>query len=60
MLSSLRNIFKVPDLRNKVLFTILMIVLYRFGAHLPGARASTPARSRRCAARPTRAACSAS
>ena len=35
MLSSLRNIFKVPDLRNKVLFTILMIVLYRFGAHLP-------------------------
>ena len=35
MLSSLRNIFKVPDLRNKVLFTILIIVLYRFGAHLP-------------------------
>jgi preprotein translocase subunit SecY len=35
VLSSLRNIFKVPDLRNKVLFTILMIVLYRFGAHLP-------------------------
>ena len=35
MLSSLRNIFKVPDLRNKVLFTILMIVIYRFGAHLP-------------------------
>jgi preprotein translocase subunit SecY len=35
VLSSLRNIFKVPDLRNKVLFTILMIVLYRLGAHLP-------------------------
>jgi preprotein translocase subunit SecY len=35
VLSSLRNIFKVPDLRNKVLFTILIIVLYRFGAHLP-------------------------
>jgi preprotein translocase subunit SecY len=35
VLSSLRNIFKVPDLRNKVLFTIFMIVLYRLGAHLP-------------------------
>lgn len=35
MLSSLKNIFKVPDLRNKVLFTLLMIVLYRFGAHIP-------------------------
>ena len=35
VLSSLQNIFKVPDLRNKVLFTLLMIVLYRFGAHMP-------------------------
>ena len=35
MLANLKNIFKVPDLRNKVLFTIMMIVLYRFGAHLP-------------------------
>ena len=29
------ELFKVPDLRNKVLFTLLMIVLYRLGAHLP-------------------------
>ncbi len=35
MLSSLKNIFKVPDLRNKVLFTLLMLVLYRLGASLP-------------------------
>ena len=35
MLSSLRNIFKVPDLRNKVLFTLLILVLYRFGAYIP-------------------------
>jgi len=34
-LSNLKNIFKVPDLRNKVLFTLLMIVVYRFGAHIP-------------------------
>ena len=33
--SSLKNMFKVPDLRNKILFTLLMIALYRFGAHIP-------------------------
>jgi preprotein translocase subunit SecY len=27
--------FKVPDLRNKILFTLLMMFLYRFGAHVP-------------------------
>jgi preprotein translocase subunit SecY len=27
--------FKVPDLRNKILFTLLMLAVYRFGAHLP-------------------------
>jgi preprotein translocase subunit SecY len=27
--------FKVPDLRNKILFTLIMIVAYRFGAHIP-------------------------
>jgi preprotein translocase subunit SecY len=35
VLSSLKNIFKVPDLRNKVLFTLLMLVLYRLGASIP-------------------------
>jgi len=34
VLSNLKNIFKVPDLRNKILFTILMVVLYRIGAHV--------------------------
>ena len=34
MLSSLKNIFKVPDLRNKVVFTLLVIGLYQFGANL--------------------------
>ncbi|HEX5616168.1 MAG TPA: preprotein translocase subunit SecY [Acidimicrobiia bacterium] len=27
--------FRVPDLRNKILFTILVIGIYRFGAHVP-------------------------
>jgi preprotein translocase subunit SecY len=35
VLSRVANIFKVPDLRNKVLFTILMIAIYRFGAFIP-------------------------
>ncbi len=35
MLSSLKNMFKVPDLRNKILFTLVMIALYRFGSHVP-------------------------
>ena len=35
MLSSLKNVFRVPDLRNKILFTLFIIALYRFGSHVP-------------------------
>jgi preprotein translocase subunit SecY len=31
VLSSLKNMFRVADLRNKILFTALMILVYRFG-----------------------------
>ena len=31
----LGNIFRVPDLRNKVLFTLLIIALYQLGANVP-------------------------
>jgi preprotein translocase subunit SecY len=34
VLSNLKNIFKVPDLRNKILFTVMMVLLYRLGAHI--------------------------
>ncbi|MEA2932166.1 MAG: preprotein translocase subunit SecY [Actinomycetota bacterium] len=34
MFSSLKNIFKVPDLRNKIIFTLLMIALYRLGSNV--------------------------
>jgi preprotein translocase subunit SecY len=34
MLASLRNMFKVPDLRNKVLFTLLIIAIYLMGANI--------------------------
>jgi preprotein translocase subunit SecY len=29
------NAFKVPDLRNKILFTLFIIAVYRFGSHVP-------------------------
>ncbi len=35
MLRAFVNAFKVPDLRNKILFTLLIIAVYRFGAHVP-------------------------
>src|SRR5579863_2342533 len=35
MLTSVRHIIKVPDLRNKILFTLLVVALYQLGANIP-------------------------
>jgi len=35
MLSAFRNAFKIPDLRNKILFTLVIIAVYRLGSHVP-------------------------
>ena len=35
MLASLANIFRIPDLRKKVIFTLTIIALYQFGANVP-------------------------
>ena len=35
MLARLTKMFQVPDLRNKILFTLLIVAVYRIGAHLP-------------------------
>ena len=35
LLGAFVNAFKVPDLRKKILFTLLIIAVYRFGAHVP-------------------------
>ena len=60
LLSSLRNIFKVPDLRNKILFTLFMIVALPVRRPHPGAR-HRPHRGQDAArAGEGRAACSAS
>jgi preprotein translocase subunit SecY len=46
--SNLKNIFKVEDLRKKVFFTLVMILVYRFGSSLrvPGIDASAVAQLR--------------
>ncbi|MEG1397841.1 MAG: preprotein translocase subunit SecY [Raoultibacter sp.] len=35
MLNSVIDAFKVPELRNKILFTLAILALYRFGAYIP-------------------------
>ena len=35
MLSSIIDAFKVPELRKKILFTLAILALYRFGAYVP-------------------------
>ena len=35
MLEKLANIFRVPDLRKRVLFTLGLLAIYRLGGHIP-------------------------
>jgi preprotein translocase subunit SecY len=35
MLSAVLNIFKVPELRNKIVFTLVLLCIYRIGFHIP-------------------------
>src|ERR1700681_3232709 len=34
-LSRLQNMFRVADLRNKILFTLFIIFVFRLGSHIP-------------------------
>jgi len=34
-LEAIRNIFSIPDLRKRVLFTLGLLAVYRLGAHIP-------------------------
>ena len=36
-LQAAQNLFKVPELKNKILFTLMALAIYRFGAHIPTA-----------------------
>ncbi|MAU13120.1 MAG: preprotein translocase subunit SecY [Anaerolineaceae bacterium] len=35
MLQALRNAFRVPEVRNKLLFTFFILVVYQFATHIP-------------------------
>jgi preprotein translocase subunit SecY len=35
VLKTLRNAWKIPDLRKKILFTLAMLVIFRLGTHIP-------------------------
>ncbi len=35
MASAIVNIFKIPELRRRVLFTLFILIVYRIGAHIP-------------------------
>ena len=34
-LARLKNMFRVPDLRKKILFTLFIILIFRIGSHIP-------------------------
>ncbi|WP_066871302.1 preprotein translocase subunit SecY [Clostridium mediterraneense] len=35
MLSTLRNAWKVPDLKKRLLWTVFLVVIFRMGSHIP-------------------------
>ncbi len=35
MIEKLRNIFQVPELKRRILFTMVIVAIYRLGEHLP-------------------------
>lgn len=35
MRETIRNIFKIPDLRRKIIFTFLIVLVHRIGCHIP-------------------------
>lgn len=35
LVQNIQNIFSIPELRRRILFTLMMLVVYRIGAHIP-------------------------
>jgi hypothetical protein len=35
MLDRVSNIFKIPELRDRILFTLMIFLVYRIGGHVP-------------------------
>jgi len=43
MANPLQNLFRVPELKEKILFTLMVLVIYRVGAHITGPGIDTTA-----------------
>ena len=43
MFQTIKNAWKIPDLRKKILFTLIMLVIFRFGSFIPVPFLSTEA-----------------
>ena len=43
MIDSLKNIFTIPDLRKRMLFTLMILAVYRVGSHIPTPGVNTEA-----------------
>jgi len=54
MFKTFINIFRVPELRNKVLFTVFLLAIYRIGYHIPIPGVTTPGMSTPMAVSPDR------
>ena len=52
-MQTLMNVLRTTELRNKILFTIFIIFLYRLGAQIPAPGSASTA-SRPCGTGPTR------
>ena len=35
LITNLKNVFNIPELRNRILFALGMLAVYRIGAHIP-------------------------
>ena len=35
LITNLKNVFNIPELRKRILFTLWMLTVYRIGAHIP-------------------------
>ncbi|MCG8604160.1 preprotein translocase subunit SecY, partial [bacterium] len=35
MIKSFQSIFKIPELKQRIVFTLLILVVYRIGGHIP-------------------------
>jgi len=43
MIQSIQNVFKIPELKRRILFTLGILVVYRLGGHVPTAGINTQA-----------------